>query len=814
MTLLVWLGAAFVLGLWASRCWEHGPGAALMLALAAAACGLFARSFGVRGALVGLMLAAALLGAARGGPALLTPTGDLAFSHGLHTAVTGQVAAMPEMHGPRVRIVVDADSVSAGSAEWQAQGRFLAWLDEAPPPMPGRTYPFIARGDRVSVRGMLAAPEAFEGFDYPEHLASQDIGSVMSRAEVMEHEPRSAPWLSLRTLDGVRARLAAAARNAIPAPAGALTAALAFGVRGGMPPDVTDAFRRSGTAHVLAISGLHVGLVLGASLAAAAAAAGRRRQLYLLVPLLATWGYVALAGAPVSALRAAIMASAVLLAFASGRMPRPLTALALAAAAMLAYDPAMLWNRSFQLSFAAMAGVLFVGLPAWEAAQERWPILTPKHDAPWTRRLLRWAAAALLVSFGATAGALPLVAFNFGRAPLLGWAATLLMLPALPVLIIGGIATGALALLWAPLGWSAAWLPAAAGWWTLLVARAFNAVPGTSVSVGAVEAAWVWGYYATLAALLALSQRSAWLQRGRRAIAAAWRGPRQGRSALALVLAAALLATAPWTIGATRDDALLHVRFLDVGQGDAALVTLPSGASLLIDGGPDPRVLEALIDGVLPPRNPTIDVAVITHGDADHRNGVMGLARRGSIGQLIVPPVAPGEEGTWRTELESLGAQVSALTAGAELTLPDGVRIAVLHPPSPPMLGTQSDVNNNSLVLRLTFGEASVLFAADIERLAEALLVESGAPLRSDVLKAPHQGSDTSTSPDFLAAVDPIVAVISAGQANPFGHPAPEVVTALERQTGPGRTFITAQHGSIELATDGKDWWVVESGGQ
>ncbi|MCE2469649.1 MAG: DNA internalization-related competence protein ComEC/Rec2 [Dehalococcoidia bacterium] len=814
MTLLVWLGAAFVLGLWTSRWWEHGPGAALMLSLAAAACGLLARSFGVRGALVGLMLAAALLGAARGGPEALTASGDLVFSHGIRAAVSGEVAAMPEVHGPRIRIIVDAASVSAGRAEWQAEGRFVAWVEGAPTPVPGRAYPFIARGDRISVRGTLDTPEAFEGFDYPEHLASQDIGSVMSGAEVMAHEPRSAPWLSFRTLDGARARLAAAAREAVPAPAGALAAALAFGVRGGMPPDAANAFRRSGTAHVLAISGLHVGLVLGASLVAAAAAAGRRRQLYLLAPLIATWGYVALAGAPVSALRAAIMASVVLLAYATGRAPRPLTALAFAAAALLAYDPAMLWNRSFQLSFTAMAGVLFVGLPAWEAAQAHWPILAPKRDAPWARRLLRWAAAALLVSAGATAGALPLVAFNFGRVAMLGWAATLLMLPALPVLIIGGIATGALALLWAPLGWSVAWLPAAAGWWTILVARAFNALPGASLSVGAVEAAWVWGYYAALAALLALSRRKTWLQSARRAVATTWRGPRQGRGALALVLAATLLAAAPWTIGAARDDDLLHVRFLDVGQGDAALVTLPSGASVLIDGGPDPRVLEALIDGVLPSRNPTIDVAVITHGDADHRNGVMGLARRGSVGQFIVPPAVPGEEGAWRAELESLDVQASALTAGAEITLPDGARLQVLHPPSPPMLGTQSDVNNNSMVLRLVYSEASVLFAADIEHLAEALLVESGAPLRSDVLKAPHHGSGTSTSPEFLTAVAPVIAVISAGQANPFGHPAPEVVTALERQTGPGRTFITAQHGPIELATDGHDWWVVKGGGR
>ena len=813
MTFLVWLGAAFVLGLWTSRWWEYGPGAALMLALATAACGLLARSFGVRGAIAGLMVAAAMLGLARGGPDALTPTGDLAHSHGIRATVTGQVAAMPEPHGPRIRIVVDAVSVSAGRAERQAQGRFLAWVDEAPLPVPGRAYPFIARGDRITIRGTLEAPEAFEGFDYPEHLASQDIGSVVTDGEVARHDPRAAPWLSLRTLDGARARLAAAAREAVPAPAGALAAALAFGVRGGMPTGVTDAFRRSGTAHVLAISGLHVGLVLGASLTAAAAAAGRRRQLYLLAPLVATWGYVALAGAPVSALRAAIMASTVLLAYAAGRTPRPLTALALAAAAMLTYDPAMLWNRSFQLSFAAMAGVLLAGLPAWEAAQARWPALAPRREAPWARRLLRWTAAALLASVGATAGALPLVAFNFGRVPALGAAATLLMLPTLPVLIIGGMVTGALSLVWAPLGWSAAWLPAAAGWWTLLVARVFNAVPGASISVGAMEAAWVWGYYGALAGLLALSRRSAWLRRGRRVLAVAWRGPSRGRAALALILAAALLAAVPWTIGATRGDGLLHVHFLDVGQGDAALVTLPSGASLLIDGGPDPRVLEALVDGVLPSRKPTIDIAVITHEDADHRNGVMGLLRRGSVGRLIVPPAAPGEEGSWRAEVESLGVEAFVVTAGAQVTLPDGARLTVLHPPSPPMLGTLSDVNNNSLVLRLTFGEASVLFTADVERLAEALLVESGAPLRSDVLKAPHHGSGTSTSPAFLAAVDPAIAVISAGQANPYGHPAPEAVTALERRTGPGGVLVTAQHGTIELVSNGRDWWVAKDAG-
>ena len=132
----------------------------------------------------------------------------------------------------------------------------------------------------------------------------------------------------------------------------------------------------------------------------------------------------------------------------------------------------------------------------------------------------------------------------------------------------------------------------------------------------------------------------------------------------------------------------------------------------------------------------------------------------------------------------------------------------VLGPPSNPMRGTGSDVNNNGVVLRLVYGGVSFLLTGDIEAGAEERLLLSGLPLRSTVLKVAHHGSRTSTTEQFLSAVSPAVAVVSAGAANPYGHPHPEVTGRRAAMPGESRTYVTAERGAIEFTTDGERLWV------
>ena len=317
MTPAVAVGAGFVLGIWLSPGWHESDWLPALLALIVLAAYLLARSFGLRASIPALVAAALLLGLVRGGPELLTPHGNLHLFHGRTVEVSGTVSDTPAAVGHRIRVMVDADSVTMQPTAQPVSGRILMWVEPIPW-VEGRAPPYLERGDMLIVSGRLDAPEAFGAFNYPAHLAAPDIGAVMNGGFVANQALHDAQGPSLQMLDRIRVRLAANVRRVLPEPAASLTTAMALGVRGGLSPGVSDALRRAGLAHVLAISGLHVGLVLALTMGAVAAISGRRQRLLLLAPLSMVWAYVLLAGAPPSAVRAGVMCSAVLVAYGTG----------------------------------------------------------------------------------------------------------------------------------------------------------------------------------------------------------------------------------------------------------------------------------------------------------------------------------------------------------------------------------------------------------------------------------------------------------------------------------------------------------------
>ena len=808
---LAWLALGVVLGLFVGSVWAAPVPALLLLLAASAGAWALARSRDLRVGLPLLVVAGVLLGVLRGGPVLLESPELSALErfHGQQVELRGTLNGVAELVGTRVRFRLDAQAVREEGTWRSSNGAVQVWADADIDPVDGRGHPFLAHGDLVTLRGVIDAPQSIGAFDYREHLAARGIGSELSRASVVGVEPADGAGL-LGTIHAVRAKLSDTIERHVPEPQAALTRALVLGMRGSVPPGMSQDFRDAGMAHLLAVSGMHVGVVLGLSMLASAAAFGRRRGLYLIAPFVLLWVYVALAGAPPSAVRAGAMGSAYLLALAAGRLTAPLNALGLAALVLLAWDPAALWDRSFQLSFTAMLGVLVIGLPLWRQAQGRLPSVRPGE--PGLRalavRLGRAVAGGVLVSAGAVIGSLPLVALNFHQVPLLGIPATLIALPVLPVLLIAGVVTALVGFVAPPLADATGLVVAAAGGLIVLDAAVVSRVPGSVVQVGFVTAAWAWASYATMFAALAVLNRGRWVDAARSLAAALWRGPSRRVEASAVVAVLALLAGTLWLGVAARPDGLLHVSFLDVGQGDATLVTTPDGASVLIDGGADPRVTIALVDLALGPGRQRIDVAFLTHPHRDHMDGLLELARRGRIRRLIVPPILAGEDAAWRRELDALDLSVHEAGEGMTVTFTDGVSVEVLNPPSPPLVGTASDLDNNGLVLRVRIGEAAVLFTGDLYADGERLMMDRGAELTAGVLKLGHHGSDRASGAAFLQAVAPSIAVVSAGAENPLGHPSPRVVERLGAPVAEGRTFETSRHGTVEVITDGSTWWV------
>jgi competence protein ComEC len=273
-----------------------------------------------------------------------------------------------------------------------------------------------------------------------------------------------------------------------------------------------------------------------------------------------------------------------------------------------------------------------------------------------------------------------------------------------------------------------------------------------------------------------------------------------------MALAAAFLA---WLAVLQLPDGRLHVAFLDVGQGDAILITAPQGRQILVDGGPSPSALTTSLGREMPFWDRSIDLVVMTHPDADHTTGLVEALKRYHVDGWLDNGLAHDDAvyAECQRLLEQEGVIQHTVRAGDRLELGSGIVLEVLHPPLEPTTGTDADDNNNSVVLRLRWGEASFLLTGDVEAEAERSLLGSSQPLQADVLKVAHHGSGRSTTAEFLGAVAPDYAVLSVGADNRFGHPHEAVLERLGA-LGDVTVFRTDEQGTVEFVTDGRLMWV------
>jgi len=651
---------------------------------------------------------------------------------------------------------------------------------------------------------------------YTSPFPSYDQGDVLSLSG--ELQPSLQPgfsatmsWPRIEVIDsgwvwGARNRLSDSLAEALPEPEASLAQALLLGDRSHVPEDIMLSFRDSGTSHLMAISGLHVGCLGLAVLGAAAWALGRRRPAYLLLALAVVWLYASLSGMRPPALRASIMFSLFLVALWLGRPRSFMPSLVLAAALMVGLDPSVLWDVSFQLSFLAVAGIVLL-VPAWNArweqlvssrAEDRWPLMK-------VGRLIVYPA---MVSLAACLATYPLVAYYFGYVSLTGLPATFLALMALPAAILLSLFTAVLGLLAPAVAWAVGWADWLSLGYMLGVVEGFASLPFASHEVGPVSAGVVWGYYAVLLAVLArrrlvaaVSEPVVWLRRRAPGMSKLAHSPPKKWLAVPLLIAAVLV----WIAVLSTPGGGLEVSFLDVGQGDSILVCTPAGQQVLIDGGPDPEAVCRELGERMPFWDRSLDVVVLTHADDDHLLGLVEVLGRYDVGLVVESGCEKGTSSyrEWRRLLDGDGVRILEAAAGQQLDLGDGLTMEILHPQPELMTGTESDVNNNSVVLRLIWREVSFLLTGDVFDEAERRILQNGYALRSTVLKVAHHGSATSSCPEFLSAVSPQVAVISVGE-NTFGHPDSGT---LDRLSGID-VYRTDERGTITFSTDGERLWV------
>ena len=259
-----------------------------------------------------------------------------------------------------------------------------------------------------------------------------------------------------------------------------------------------------------------------------------------------------------------------------------------------------------------------------------------------------------------------------------------------------------------------------------------------------------------------------------------------------------------WLTAATMPDDNLHISFLDVGQGDAILIQRGS-QQVLVDGGPSPQAIALALGEEIPFWDRTIDLVILTHPHTDHITGLVEVLHRYKVNQVLYPALDFKSDiyDEWLRLLKEKNIKYTPAQAGQQIKLGE-VKIDVLNPSIPFLTDTESDVDNNGVVLRLERGEVRFLLTTDIMWEAESELITHRTNLTSTVLKVGHHGSATSTTTEFLAVVNPQLAVISVGKDNSFGHPSAEVVGRLEQKLGQENIYRTSENGTIEFITDGE----------
>lgn len=643
----------------------------------------------------------------------------------------------------------------------------------------------LGEGPALAVAGRWAAYPARNGWPRrPEHAGGVLLDSVAGDANGI------APPLTR-----FRAARQEALRQAAPRQ-WPLAEAILLAQKSGLAPETRARWAAAGLVHLLAISGMHVGLIAAGVLGIARLGGVPRRRARRLA-LLLTGVYVLFLGAPHAALRALLQALLLLVAVELQRPAEPFSLVAAAALAILLVDPLAVLDPGFQLSFAGI-----VGLVAW-----RRPLL---ERLP--RRIPRVIREGIAAGTAASALTTPIAALHFGQAAWIGIPASIIATPVLAAAIgalvfalvagpLAGVPPGILAHVTQP--------PLVA---LDRIAEAAARVPGghtflapVTVLVLLAATAFVILLRRTLAPPSQLPPPSHAPAHVHDAFAAR---ARAARLRLAIAMAAGLLIVswAPALIRAGSDRVEVHA--IDVGQGDAFAVRTPRGRWILVDAGPRTPRSDAGRDRVAPFLQKRgvrrIEVLVLTHPDADHIGGAAAVLDAFDVGVVVDPGLAAGKT----MFIDLLAAARSgrqrwiAARAGMRFRI-DGVEVEFLYPF--PELDAPRDANDNSVVFRLTFGRFAALFLGDAPMAVEEQLVARyGNGLRAAVLKVGHHGSTTSTGDVLLAAARPEIALVSAGRRNRYGHPAPVVLRRLLHNEV--RVLRTDELGSITVraARDGR----------
>jgi len=646
-------------------------------------------------------------------------------------------------------------------------------------------------GDEIVSSGKLEAPKGLRnpgGFDYRAYLARKNVCAILRTPIPPEITPTGKKHGSvlLRKIVYPARRFAIQTIEKITSgPSRSILQALLVGEKEELVPEIRDDFAKAGVIHVLAVSGLHVGFIL----LILVTVFGLFRLPYparVVFTLLGLVFYALLTEARAPVVRATIMASIFLAGTLIERRTEPLNAIGVAALGILFFRPHDLFDIGFQLSFTAVLSIVY-----FYKRLQSLPSMSKLNQAVASNTIGKTGWSIFLVSLSAQIGTLPLTVYYFNRIPVLSLAANIVVIPLVGLVVALGFASLLFAIV-------SPWIAAVYGALNqelITILLKFVAWTGSLPISHATIPTPPIVYTACYFILLPFLFNHA--------------NPRLRKRLLFLL--AMCLNFIVWKSVLSNDAGKLTWIQFDVGQGDSALLQLPRGKTLLIDGG-DKRSFFDSGERVIAPylRKKGIrklDAVLLTHPHNDHVGGLIYILKHFKIGEMITAgvPFQSDLYHQFETEIQRKKIPWRTITAPDSVVFPPAVKLMFYSPTEERKTKTEDlfhDINNHSLVMRILFGKTRLLFMGDAESEVEHEILRTAQPIYCDAMKVGHHGSATSSTPLFIQQAHPHQGIISVGENNQYHHPSKYVIQRF-RILGT-EIHRTDQEGAIVFSSDGK----------
>lgn len=686
--------------------------------------------------------------------------------------ITGYVAEAPDYRDTYTNLKIQTEFIDTGDGDLPVSGLILVRVQ------PNEIYEY---GQRLRLRGRLLTPPVNEDFSYKDYLARQYIYATISKTEVTRL-PNNRGNFFLTQVYNFKNKLIQNTYQLFQDPEASLFAGILFGVDTGLPKDLQQAFKNTGTAHIIAISGFNIAIIAGIFLSIFKTFLGERWG--ALVAIMGVFLYAFLVGMDAAVLRAAIMGSISMFAMLLGRKQTMLSSLAFVAACMTLLNPLVLWDVGFQLSFFATLGIIIYAEPLANLTEK----LVTKFWKSDINTITKLINDNIMLTIAAQIMTIPIMAYHFQRISLISFIANPFILPVQPmVMIIGGLSVFA-SLIFYWLGQSIAWFAWAFATYTIHVVEFFDSIPHGVIILGDFWSNMILWIYPPL-----LFMTFNWSMIKEKILASA-SALRAAALTIAFVFAFVCMLVF-WRAAASAGDNRFHITFLDVGSADAVLIQTPEGRSILINGGSSASELSDELGRRLPFFSRQLDWLIIASTQEAQLTALPRIVER------YVP-----ENVLWSGNLQaSFSAQaldkyfanenipVTQAETGQRLTIGENSFIEI-----------QAQGPRGSVLL-IQYENFRALLPIGIDQSTYDVLEFGNTVGAVDVLLLADSGYAPSNPSDLFENLTPQLVILSVAAGDPNGLPSKETLDALD-----GFSLLrTDRNGWIDISTDGVEMQVV-----